>query len=957
MLTDNGNIVINPKPANDTEDYELLRKTGLSYIQQFSGKLWTDYNVHDPGITILELLCYALTDLAYRTSFPVADLLTAPGAKGPNANDFYTARKILTVHPITVNDYRKLIMDRIPGVRNVWMETMDDTNYTPNIYFDKVTVTTTLQKPPVHAYEILQLKGLYSVRIEAEDFETLKGHHPHYLRTLARYRDKDSLITGEEAGPTEYKTCLANYVKTLLLESRNLCEDFEVVQVANDEWVALCADIELKSDANADEVFKQIFSRLYNYINPPMKFHSFKELIDKGRRTEDIFNGPAAVRGFIDEQELNEHGHKDVLYVSDIINLLMDIDGILQIKTIHLTSYKESNGNYTIIENAQPYCLHLKDKVNSAFQFMMDAEEQDKKKIFNHIRFSKGPIYFSPKRKESYEGYEFISYPRLPKNFVNDLPIPTGKYRNLPNYNSVQNDFPLTYYTGMDGIPNGESNLRKAQRLQSKAFLLFFDQLLADYLAQLNNLKKTFTWRGDPNTATLLASPLNETLIKDLRKILTSSRPKNEKDAAFFKDTYAKYSEILETPKQQNIRRNKMLDHLLARFNELFVDYSVFRFQQNKEGDFFSDSATDEVIKDKMAFLTVYPIISGRRSHAINYTKETYYSSNISGLQLRLQKMMGITSSENRHLVVRSNNVSYKTLLKNIIQKKQLNQPPDASEKLEVHDNRFSPFEDSFGVHVLEHILLRPLYQKATNGITSLLPLCGDGTDNQHADCLLPDYYSMQMTVALPGWLSISSNMDFRVFTENLIRTEAPAHVALKICWLNPARMYIFEKTTQELFKQMAKVKAVGVNPPAAAITAYNKALQDVYSMMGILKNMYPVSNLDKCENINYNAETDTIKTPIILNYSALGTNPDEEWYAYKKPILMVNDKNVARTIKDINDTTLVVDTNAFAKKAPETKAADPKTTVKKTTAKKAVKTEKPAATKRTVKKPTDKKE
>src|SRR6185369_441438 len=117
MLTEKGNIVISSKPANAAEDYEGLRKTGLGYIQQFSGKAWTDFNVHDPGVTIFELLCYALTDLSYRTSFPVADLLTDGDAKSPRHEDFYSARQILTTHPLTVNDYRKLILDSIPGIR------------------------------------------------------------------------------------------------------------------------------------------------------------------------------------------------------------------------------------------------------------------------------------------------------------------------------------------------------------------------------------------------------------------------------------------------------------------------------------------------------------------------------------------------------------------------------------------------------------------------------------------------------------------------------------------------------------------------------------------------------------------------------------------------------------------------------------------------------------------------
>ena len=62
----------NPKKVID---YESLLRDGISLIQKFSGNKWTDYNFHDPGITILEQLCYALTDLGYRSNFKVEDLL------------------------------------------------------------------------------------------------------------------------------------------------------------------------------------------------------------------------------------------------------------------------------------------------------------------------------------------------------------------------------------------------------------------------------------------------------------------------------------------------------------------------------------------------------------------------------------------------------------------------------------------------------------------------------------------------------------------------------------------------------------------------------------------------------------------------------------------------------------------------------------------------------------------
>ena len=108
-----------------SQDYGFLSREAISLIQSLSGDIWTDYNTHDPGITLLEAICYALTDLGYRTSFDIQDLM-APEKSTPADFEkvFYTARQILPSNPLTLLDYRKLIIDT-EGVRNAWIEKSD----------------------------------------------------------------------------------------------------------------------------------------------------------------------------------------------------------------------------------------------------------------------------------------------------------------------------------------------------------------------------------------------------------------------------------------------------------------------------------------------------------------------------------------------------------------------------------------------------------------------------------------------------------------------------------------------------------------------------------------------------------------------------------------------------------------------------------------------------------------
>ena len=67
-------FIIKEPQFEDSQNYALLRETGLKHIENLAHQIWTDYNVHDPGVTVLELLCYAITDLGYRTGFDIKDI-------------------------------------------------------------------------------------------------------------------------------------------------------------------------------------------------------------------------------------------------------------------------------------------------------------------------------------------------------------------------------------------------------------------------------------------------------------------------------------------------------------------------------------------------------------------------------------------------------------------------------------------------------------------------------------------------------------------------------------------------------------------------------------------------------------------------------------------------------------------------------------------------------------------
>ncbi len=111
------------RPIGTPSDFEALREEGLEVIQRLCSGTWTDYNLHDPGITILEQFSYALTDLLYRLDLPVQDLLAGPGGGiDLEAQALHPPEAALPARPATTADVRAAILDAVPQVEDLWID-------------------------------------------------------------------------------------------------------------------------------------------------------------------------------------------------------------------------------------------------------------------------------------------------------------------------------------------------------------------------------------------------------------------------------------------------------------------------------------------------------------------------------------------------------------------------------------------------------------------------------------------------------------------------------------------------------------------------------------------------------------------------------------------------------------------------------------------------------------------
>lgn len=116
----------------DKEDnlYSRLQQRSLDALQRLSGEVWTDFNPHDPGVTMLEILNLALTELDYKLNIPLEDhFATNDGHKEFDRFGLMSAEKVFPDSIVTPADYEQLVTENIPQVTGCSVVLGDDLLY------------------------------------------------------------------------------------------------------------------------------------------------------------------------------------------------------------------------------------------------------------------------------------------------------------------------------------------------------------------------------------------------------------------------------------------------------------------------------------------------------------------------------------------------------------------------------------------------------------------------------------------------------------------------------------------------------------------------------------------------------------------------------------------------------------------------------------------------------------
>lgn len=582
----NNNISNNP-PEYPGMNFTRLKQEAISFIQDLGGNNWTDYNIHDPGVTILEVLCYVITDLSYRLNFEMKDLWSTNPSNQNEIIQFYTAKQILTVNPLTIDDYRKLLMD-IDEVKNAQL-TVSNFSFSskPQIYTKNNTLNiNSIDSDSAQNNQEIFPRGVYQITIELHEL------------------DSDE----------PYKDSVKEKVLQRLNDHRNVCEYFNLHNIGffEHEEVTVTAEINIEENADEEEVIKKVYSELYNYICPNVKFYSLEELENKGRKTEEIFQGCSLKHGFIDDEEFDSMSPKSVLYTSDLIERFLSIQEVKSIKSITLQSQHSGEQNFQLplLHNH----LALISNNTSITYFKMNSTIQDTK---TYADFKDSEDSEKSEDSENSENSE--------ESREDDISPPIGNYRELSYYESIQNDFPSNYSIGEFGTSSSSNTTQKAWSKQLQGYLMFFDQILANYFSQLEHAKILFSLNQQEGDKTY--STQNISTFPNADNILNF----NDED---IQNLWLNQIDDLD-------RKNRFLDYLIAQFAEkLTTSFSSFGLKDKLE---YKKEQLNQLITNKTKFLSFYPQISSYRAKALNLTSsQVVNSDNISGLKKRISLLLGI---------------------------------------------------------------------------------------------------------------------------------------------------------------------------------------------------------------------------------------------------------------------------------------------------------------------------
>lgn len=440
-------------------DFATLWQQATESLNTLCGDIWTDTTDHDPGVTLLQATTWNDSDLGYRLSLSLNDLLTAAGKTTLFPPEF-GPQGVLCCNTVTAEDYRRAILDihssdiGLSGDEQGFIfddcalvKEPEDSSNTFHWWYDKVNRKYTFTKPT------------NAVDDEWQEL-TLRGNNWLYL-VPSRYT---------QALSSDDNATVQTYLADFLASHRNLGEFFARVIWLQPVDFNLNLEIGLSSDVeNMASVVAQIFEATSAQLISSVTRFTTAQMHDKGYTDEEIFEGPFLKHGWqiADPTPITASG--TTVSLGSLANRLLTIAGVESVNAVSLTSLPQQIHGVTSDKWSWQIDAGYYPRLWGADPFTLLAGADSPLTLV-----IKGGIYEKPDAEAI---RQYLSAPAL----INTPPVvlPAGTLRDFNAYVPVGNRLPGCYQL-QQPLQQVQQNIRELHQ-----FLLPVDQLLANMCAEI----------------------------------------------------------------------------------------------------------------------------------------------------------------------------------------------------------------------------------------------------------------------------------------------------------------------------------------------------------------------------------------------------------------------------------------------------------------------------------------
>lgn len=795
------------EPDPDGLDFDGLQALGMELLQALSGARWTDYNPHDPGVTILDQLCYALTDLAYRTELPHEDYLAGTnGAIDLARHVLHQPQDVFPSEPVTAQDWRRVLYDRIGQVEDAWVR----------------------------------------------DHEPVPGAPSGLLEI-------DFRLGGSVSGKTQ-RNAVRRQIRSVFAARRGLCQDILQVRALKHKDFYLAGHIEIHSLRDPAAIYADIHFRSAACIASGLQIESYEQAAAAGVPPERLFSGPLTQHGRVSDG--SQRDRRAPVSLARLVGVIRGIDGVQEVHKLELRGADGAKIDlsrppprgwaarlcFPNAEHGRLLRLHTMGKTDSADEDVQAGAGHEAHGLLQDARIALQKLEFESRALRA-----------RPAAFERLAPAPTGSGRPLGSYYSIQHQFPAIYGINAHGVPPRAAPAVRAGARQLKAYLYVFEQVMANYLQGLAGVGSLFSLDGIGQST--FAQVIDDTMLPDIEVLYTDDLARIRVRLDGIRARHDRFED----------RRERVLDVLLAMYGERYTQQALRKFavythgpralaewllenklvwlrqivtlSRERAAAFRYDEpawGTDNVsgAQRKIAVLLglhetphCRSLCAPLREHGLRIVPDASareYAAEAAGLLDRLgghgrMPVLRVGETVFREAFLRSR-VSVQE--GRAIFRAAAAAPDDTWElgRIEAQagapgNSRLDAFRAALrsmnirceGMHLVEHVLLRPRRDRR-----AFAPWVPD------------DYYPFQVSIVFPGWTARFADPEFRKFAEETVSLNLPAHVLPHFYWLGYVAMDDFEQRLQRWYAALRHASLAmqqdGSADPAPSLAALDQA-------------------------------------------------------------------------------------------------------------------------------------